>query len=196
MTTSKILPPKQIQPIPAHAQKVFSGVVFDVYQWEQKLYDGTSATFEKLKRNHSAGVLPVTSNKEIIITLQQQPGLGEFYSVCGGVVELGEDPVTAAYREMVEETGFDSDHLDLWFASQYSSKIESDVYYFVARNAVRKFEPKPDAGEKIKVETINFDQLVEMIRKENFRDTAICLKILRVIHDQKKLDELREFILS
>ena len=42
--------PQSKQPIPINAKKVFQGIIFDVYQWEQKLFDGTVATFEKLKR--------------------------------------------------------------------------------------------------------------------------------------------------
>lgn len=41
--------PVSRQPIPDHAKCVFKGVIFDVYQWEQKLYNGTTTTFEKLK---------------------------------------------------------------------------------------------------------------------------------------------------
>ncbi len=35
------------------AKRVFKGVRFDVYQWKQKRYDGTKATFELIKRADS-----------------------------------------------------------------------------------------------------------------------------------------------
>lgn len=196
MFHSKAKTPRQIQPIPDHASRVFSGFMFDVYQWPQELYDGSVATFEKLKRNDSAGVLPVTPSGKIVITRQEQPGLGEFLSVTGGVIEAGEDPSTAAYREMVEETGYDSDRLDFWFSSQYSSKIQSDAYYFVARSATPKFAPQPEPGEKIAVYEISFEEFVELIREDNFRDTAISLKVLRLIHDKKLMTELKEFLIG
>ncbi|MEI7603954.1 MAG: hypothetical protein WCJ19_02970 [bacterium] len=47
------------QPIPEDAVKVFSGVIFDVYQWQQLQFDGTYATFEKIKRNDVALVIPI-----------------------------------------------------------------------------------------------------------------------------------------
>ena len=37
--------------IPKNATKVFSGKTFDVYQWEQEMFDGSKKIFEKLKRN-------------------------------------------------------------------------------------------------------------------------------------------------
>lgn len=36
--------------IPPNAQRVFSGKIFDVYQWPQPLFDGSIATFEVAKR--------------------------------------------------------------------------------------------------------------------------------------------------
>ena len=41
--------PKSKQPIPENAKRVFKGIIFDVYQWEQELYNGSKAVFEKLK---------------------------------------------------------------------------------------------------------------------------------------------------
>ena len=35
--------------VPKQAKRVFKGVIFDVYQWEQEMFDGTKEIFEKLK---------------------------------------------------------------------------------------------------------------------------------------------------
>lgn len=45
--------------IPSHATKVFSGVIFDVYQWEQELFNGNIATFEALRRPSTVIIIPV-----------------------------------------------------------------------------------------------------------------------------------------
>ncbi len=42
--------PASKQPMPDHARRVFRGEVFDVYQWEQEMFDGSKAVFEKLIR--------------------------------------------------------------------------------------------------------------------------------------------------
>lgn len=46
----KIERPKSKQPIPENAKLVFKGKIFDTYQWEQEMYDGSRVTFEKIKR--------------------------------------------------------------------------------------------------------------------------------------------------
>ncbi len=60
-------PPSE-QPIPEHAKKVFSGVIFDVYHWEQEMFDGSRATFEKVKRADTVGVYGVLDDGRILLT--------------------------------------------------------------------------------------------------------------------------------
>ncbi len=45
--------------IPTHAHKVFSGVIFDIYQWDQELFNGKVATFEALRRSSTVMVVAV-----------------------------------------------------------------------------------------------------------------------------------------
>ena len=79
--------PKSKQPIPDNAKRVFKGVIFDTYQWEQKMYDGSRVMFEKLKRPDTVVVFPVLSNGRIILTEQEQPGKEPFIGATGGRVE-------------------------------------------------------------------------------------------------------------
>ena len=104
----KIQKPNSKQPIPKHAKRVFRGIIFDTYQWKQKLYDGSYVTFEKIKRKSTVGVLPITKNGQIILTEQTQPPNYKFLGLLGGIVDdkdKNEDILLAAKRELAEEAG-------------------------------------------------------------------------------------------
>ena len=79
--------PKSKQPMPGNAELVFKGVIFDVYQWEQEMYDGTKKTFEKIKRKDSVAIFPVLPDGKIIISEQQQPGMQSFWDVAAGRID-------------------------------------------------------------------------------------------------------------
>ena len=64
--------PQSKQPIPPHAKRVFKGVIFEVYQWEQEMFDGSVETYEALKRADTAQVIATRRNK-ILIPLEEQP---------------------------------------------------------------------------------------------------------------------------
>lgn len=71
----KVKRPQSKQPIPPHAKRSFTGIIFDVYQWEQRLYDGSTTTFEKIKRSDTVNVILTTPDKKIILTRQEEHGL-------------------------------------------------------------------------------------------------------------------------
>ena len=59
--------PENINGIPADAKRVFEGVIFDVYQWQQKMFDGSTETFEVLKRPDSVEVIAIKDGKMVVI---------------------------------------------------------------------------------------------------------------------------------
>lgn len=95
--------------LPSEANLVFKGKIFEVWQWEQEMFDGTKETFEKLKRANTALVIPLVG-KNILIQEQEQPDKpGPFLSLPGGRCDESEKPLEAAKRELLEETGYASD---------------------------------------------------------------------------------------
>ncbi len=125
--------PESKQPLPENATRVFKGVMFDTYQWEQELFDGTKATFEKLKRPDTVVVFPILPDGKILLTQQEQPGKQPFIGATGGRVDEGEDTVAAAKRELLEESGYEAEEFILWDAQHPTSKIDWVVYTFIAK---------------------------------------------------------------
>ncbi|MFH1187732.1 MAG: NUDIX domain-containing protein, partial [bacterium] len=112
--------------IPKSAKLKFKGIIFDVYQWEQKMFDGTYETFEMLKRPDTVEIIPVAGDK-ILINEQQQPNTPVFLSLFGGRVDEGEEPLRAAKRELLEEAGYASDDWEIIRACEPYSKMEWTV---------------------------------------------------------------------
>lgn len=137
--------------IPPDATRVFKGEIFDVYQWPQKLFDGSTATFEGLRRPATAFVLPLIDG-EVVYAHQEQPGKGIFRSVLGGRAEDGETPLQSAQRELLEEAGLASEDWALLRHWQAHGKIEHDVYLFVARDCRFVAKQSLDAGERISLQ--------------------------------------------
>ena len=167
------------QPLPEGAQKVFAGIMFDVYQWQQEMFDGTKETFEKVTRDDSVGVLAITEDEHIILTRQQQPGMKSFTSLVGGIVDPGEDPLVAAKRELLEESGMIAQDWQLWFHSQPSAKIDWNIYQYIARGCKKVQEQVLDAGEKIELVVLSFEQFLEAIAQPEFRDSEVKNQVLQ-----------------
>lgn len=156
--------PKNAHLVPVNAKRVFKGVIFDVYQWQQKLFDGTMTTFEMLKRPDTVKIIAIKDGK-IVIVYEEQPHYGKAYELPGGRHDVpDEDELDCAKRELLEETGMKFSKWKLLDVNQPASKIEMFVYYFLATDFEEETQHHLDAGEKIEVELVDFDECLKFSR--------------------------------
>lgn len=177
--------------IPPFARRVFQGKIFDVYHWSQKMFDGTTQTFEMLKRPNTIEVIATQGNK-IFLSKQSQPNKHDFYSLFGGRAEKGEEPLATAKRELLEESGLTSDDWELLKIYEPVHKIEWQIYVYIARNCKKVAEPNLDAGEKIETVTCTFDEFLQIVDSDNYWGTAVALDLLRLQQDPQKLEDFRQ----
>ncbi len=182
--------------LPPQAKRVFKGEIFEVYQWPQELYDGTTATFEMLKRPDTVIIIPITQEGEILYLNQEQPGFPPFLSFPSGRLEEGEEPLEAARRELMEETGYEAADYALVQTIEPVAKIDWCVFVFIARGCRKVNEQDLDPGERIEVLRMSFENMLERVRKPNFRGTEIKAWLLEALPDPQKMKELRQLILS
>lgn len=186
--------PASKQPIPDNAKKVFKGVLFDTYQWEQEMFDGSKATFEKLKRPDTVIIFPVLPDGKIILTEQEQPGKIPFIGATGGRVDEGENILTAAKRELLEESGYEAEEFILWNAQHPVSKIDWVVYTFIGKGLKKVADLHLDPGEKIKLLNLTLDELIDTATNKNiyFAEQELIAKFIEAKFDPKKKKELKE----
>src|SRR3989344_2203505 len=110
--------------IPESAKRVFEGKIFDVYQWEQELFDGTKETFEKISRPDTVVVIPILSDKRILLLHDEQPDRKPVLTAPSGRIEENEMPEETAKRELLEETGYEVKELVSFFNFQPLNKMD------------------------------------------------------------------------
>lgn len=166
-------------PIPKEAKKVFEGVIFDVYQWEQKLFNGKTATFEMLDRHNSVVIIPV-QGETVYYAHQEQPGRPPFISLFGGQVDAGEESIEAAKRELLEEAGMQSDDWEHIHTFNPAPKIDWTIDYYVARNVMKVGNQNLDDGEKIEIHETTIDQFTDVMIKNNVIEQELLIKLMRM----------------
>lgn len=178
--------------MPINAKCVFKGVLFDVYQWEQKMFDGTTKIFEAIKRKNSVQIIAITVDKKIILLEEEQPHIGKFLSLPGGVIDDNETPRVAAIRELIEETGMACENIIPWKEISFGSKIDWTTYYFIAKKCKKNRELKLDVGEKIKLTTILFEEFLQKIEEEEFRNKGFSDIIFRIKNNKGELEKFKK----
>lgn len=177
--------------IPEKAKRVFKGEIFEVYQWEQEMFDGTTAIFEALKRPDTIQIIP-TQRGKILLSHEEQPNKPRSYTFLGGRQEEGEEPLTVAKRELLEEAGLESNDWELLKTYESEGKIQWNTHFFVARNCQKVSEPRLDAGEKIDVFSTSWEEFLEIIDRDDFWGKNIAHDIHMMTHDEKKIEAFRK----
>lgn len=193
----KIRRPRSTQPIPSHAIKKFDGEIFNVYQWEQEMFDGSTAIFEKVMRTDTVNIIPVTEDGKIILSEERQPGTDPFIALTGGRIDAGEEALEAAKRELLEETGHEASEWVLWNSYQPAgSKIDWAVYNFVAKGCKKVAEMDLDGGEEITLRYVDFEDFWVSMLDERFRSQDVELLLLRMKERAGELDEFKRLLFS
>ena len=161
----KIIPDDAVL-VPDGAELKFKGMIFDVYQWPQKLFDGSEHTFEMLKRTDTVNALCVVEDRVVVLN-DEQPHLGKRLSFPGGRVDdSDESQLSAVQREVREETGYSFKKWRLVWVWQPYRKIEWFNYIFIAWDINGQDKPHLDPGEKIELKQLSFEEVKDLSLKQ------------------------------
>lgn len=158
----KIIPADAVL-VPDQAEKVFEGMIFDIYQWPQQMFDGSEHNFEMLKRVDTVTAICVVKDKILVID-DEQPYLGSRQSFPGGRVDgTDESIIAAAQREIREETGYSFNNWRLIKVWQPYRKMEWFVHVLVAWEVASQQPAELDPGEKITVHHLDFEAVKSLV---------------------------------
>jgi ADP-ribose pyrophosphatase len=111
---------------------------------------------------------PVTSDNKVIMVRQYKHGAKEILlEFPGGIFDPAEEsPRDAALREMREETGYHSDDIEeLTVVYDNPTKDTNRIFFFLARNAEKRFDTEFDATEDIETVEVPLSEIPTLIKE-------------------------------
>jgi len=122
--------------------------------------------YHKLVIPSSCVICALTCAEELIVLRGYKHGIGRVeLSLPGGFIEPNEDPLSAAKRELIEETGHSAEEWqslgDFITNGNYGS---GRAYIFIARKARRVRRPSSGDLETTEVEAVKLDKMQQSIR--------------------------------
>ena len=176
--------------IPDVAQRVFHGKLFDVFQWNQVLYDGSNTIFEMVRRPDTVVIIGIDDESDrLILVKDRQPNKEAAIQFPAGRVEENDESwLGAARREMQEETGYTFRNWKLVNVVQPENKIEWFVAWYIAYDIEAKRQPNVDSGEDISVHLEEFSLV-----RQHILDGSERLGYARhIFKDVQSVDSLRQ----
>ena len=139
--------------------------------------DGLTHPYTTLILNtHAAAIIAQDTEGRWILNREYRHATGEYILGCpGGRLEEGEDPILGGQRELLEETGYWSDEIELvGCCYPFPGLCDQKIYYLFAKNAVRKGPQNLDPFEFIDIELKSDAELRSEIRSRTNVDAVLC----------------------
>ena len=172
---------KQLTETILHSDTVYNGLVMRVTRDRVSLPNGRISIREVVRHRGAVCVLPLTEDGHVLLVEQFRHGTsGVTREIPAGKLEKeGEDPLTAAKRELKEETGATSARwIDL--GSYYGSPaiLAEEIRMYLALD-ISVGESQPDAEEFLHVKRIPLATLVEAVMRGEIVDGKTQCAVLR-----------------
>lgn len=153
-------------------QKTSSTNFISVESYLCTLKNNKTITREKILKGNNDGsaaiILPITHDGKIILAIEPRVFTKETVDIGlpAGYIEKGEYPIDAAKRELLEETGYESNDF-ICVGSYYQDQGCSSAYnyYYIARNCKKIKSQDLDKDEFIKYILVTSDELQELLNK-------------------------------
>lgn len=136
-------------------------------------------------------VIAVTDDGKYVMVRQYRHGLQQVLTeLCAGCVEPGEEPLAAAQRELLEETGFGGGR---WRAfdvlAPNASANTNQSHTFIAEGVSLKSEQHLDASEDIAVELYTEAELLDLLRSGAIKQTTMAAPLWHYFYNLKNKEE-------
>ncbi len=129
--------------------------------------DDAEHDFHVLESTDWVNIIPVTTAREVVLVRQFRHGIRDCtLEIPGGMVDAEDpSPIVAARREMIEESGYDSDRVAPLGAIHPNPAIQSNTCHsFVAWDVERRHDPRFDATEETEVVLVPLAGIPDLIR--------------------------------
>jgi ADP-ribose pyrophosphatase len=161
-------------------RELFRGSRFDVYQIElaPRTPGKPPQQRELIVHPGAVVVLPMLDDQVVMIRNQRWAVNQELWELPAGTLEPPEPPDACASRELIEETGYKAGHIEP-LAEFYSSPgFCSELLHTFLATDLTHVGQQLEETEKITVELLPFDRVLEMVKSNQIRDGKTMAALL------------------
>ena len=171
-------------------ERMYQGTIVDVYRDYMEFSNGNTEEWDYIHHKGAAAVVPVTGDGRIIMVRQYRNALNRFtLELPAGALDAADEPgIECSARELEEETGYRSEHLEWLITLRTTVALCNErIEIYVAKDLVPSRQ-NLDPNEFVNVEMHTIEELKHMIFCGEIEDSKTIAALLA--YDSKYNSEI------
>jgi ADP-ribose pyrophosphatase len=160
-------------------ETVFDGVLLKVSRDTVRLPNGATATREHIVHPGAVMILPVLANGDLVMERQFRYPLGrDFIEFPAGKLDRGEEPLAAAKRELLEETGYQARHWEFLASIHVAIAYSNERIDLFLAEGLELHQAKLDEEEFLEILTVPPAQAIAWLAEGGITDSKTVVALL------------------
>ena len=177
------------------SRTVYRGPVFWVTTDDVQEPGGVRARRDIIHHTGSVVILAVDQSRSIprvLLERQYRHAANDYlWEIPAGRIDSGEQPLAAAKRELLEETGYTAAHWRRIFRFYASPGFVAETMSVYLATGLRAGKAQPEADEIIQQRMVSLPTAVRMVLKGTIRDAKTIASVLWLDHQAVNSPALR-----
>lgn len=162
-------------------QLKFKGKIIEVHHDDILLPNGDTSMREVVKHPGGVCIAAKNENGEFLLVEQFRYAFNSvLLEFTAGKLELGENPIDAANRELIEETGYEALEMTSLGLLYPSPGYLGEIIHLYYAPKTRFVGQRLDFHEFLNVKTLSLDQLIDSVMRDELRDAKTIALIMKL----------------
>ena len=149
----------------------WTGRIFNVNRMRVELPNGKDAVRDVVRHPGAVAIVALTDDGRICLVRQYRTSLSRItVEIPAGKLDPGEDPLTCAHRELLEETGMEADRMAFLTTIATSDGFTDELIHIYMATGLHFVESNPDDDEFINVDLVPLAELIDAVLDGRIED--------------------------
>ena len=159
-------------------KQIYAGKILGLSVYEGKI-EGRQVKREYIEHRGAAAMLAFDEKGKVLLVKQHRFPHGYVLEIPAGTLEIGEEPIKCAFRELEEETGYRAKKMTPLVTFYPSIGYNQEkIHCFLASGLKKISDLSLDEDEILSVEKIELKKLLTMIKKGEIEDSKTICAVL------------------
>ena len=165
--------------ITVKSEKIFEGKIINLRVDTVELENQKYTKREIVEHKSASAIVAVNEKNELLLVKQYRKAVEEFlYEIPAGIINIAEEPIECALRELQEETGYKAKKIEQIFEFYTSPGFSNEKVFLFKAEDLTFISTKFDEDEYIETISASKDEVKKLIETGRILDSKTLIGML------------------